>query len=304
MLRFAPLFGPGVHTFYTRIFDHRVVPVLMGYDPLRAAPASRRRAGGPRGGPRATSARRARSTWCPRAHPALDRAAPGGQDPRAGAASRSPTRRPTRCGRPGWATRPGGFVDYVRYPFVARRREGAARAGLRRARYSQPGRAATPTWRYRHPRGRAGPRRRPRERPQKVVPLAPRSAAADADARGARASSSVPRSSRAAPRARASEARGPAGGARPPAADAGRAGVTGRTLAALLERPLLLVALGGGGRVRLRPRASRETLLPVFEFLYTSGGGWRRTGIEQRARRRAPASSWPTTRACCPRTAS
>jgi len=34
VLRFAPLFGPGVHTFYTVIFDHRVVPVLMGFDPL------------------------------------------------------------------------------------------------------------------------------------------------------------------------------------------------------------------------------------------------------------------------------
>jgi UDP-glucose 4-epimerase len=34
VLRFAPLFGPGVRTFYTRIFDNRVVPVLMGYDPL------------------------------------------------------------------------------------------------------------------------------------------------------------------------------------------------------------------------------------------------------------------------------
>jgi UDP-glucose 4-epimerase len=34
VLRFAPLFGPGVRNFYTRIFDHRVVPVLMGYDPL------------------------------------------------------------------------------------------------------------------------------------------------------------------------------------------------------------------------------------------------------------------------------
>jgi UDP-glucose 4-epimerase len=34
VLRFAPLFGPAVHTFYTRIFDRRVVPVLMGYDPL------------------------------------------------------------------------------------------------------------------------------------------------------------------------------------------------------------------------------------------------------------------------------
>jgi len=34
VLRFATLFGPGVRTFYTRIFDHRLVPVLMGYDPL------------------------------------------------------------------------------------------------------------------------------------------------------------------------------------------------------------------------------------------------------------------------------
>ena len=34
VLRFAPLFGPGVSTFYTAIFDHRLVPVLMGYDPL------------------------------------------------------------------------------------------------------------------------------------------------------------------------------------------------------------------------------------------------------------------------------
>jgi UDP-glucose 4-epimerase len=34
VLRLAPLFGPGVRNFYTRIFDHRVVPTLMGYDPL------------------------------------------------------------------------------------------------------------------------------------------------------------------------------------------------------------------------------------------------------------------------------
>ncbi len=34
VLRFAPLLGPRVHTFYTRILDRRVVPVLMGYDPL------------------------------------------------------------------------------------------------------------------------------------------------------------------------------------------------------------------------------------------------------------------------------
>jgi UDP-glucose 4-epimerase len=34
VVRLAPLFGPAVHTFYTRVFDRRVVPVLLGYDPL------------------------------------------------------------------------------------------------------------------------------------------------------------------------------------------------------------------------------------------------------------------------------
>jgi UDP-glucose 4-epimerase len=34
VLRYAPLFGPGVHNFYTRLVDHRLVPVVMGYDPL------------------------------------------------------------------------------------------------------------------------------------------------------------------------------------------------------------------------------------------------------------------------------
>ena len=34
ILRLAPLLGPGVRTFYTQILSKRVVPVLMGYDPL------------------------------------------------------------------------------------------------------------------------------------------------------------------------------------------------------------------------------------------------------------------------------
>ncbi len=34
VLRFAPLFGPEVRTFYTRVFDNRLVPMLMGFDPL------------------------------------------------------------------------------------------------------------------------------------------------------------------------------------------------------------------------------------------------------------------------------
>lgn len=34
VLRMAPLFGPGIRNFYTAIFDKRVVPNLLGYDPL------------------------------------------------------------------------------------------------------------------------------------------------------------------------------------------------------------------------------------------------------------------------------
>ncbi len=34
VLRFAPLLGPNVRTFYSRIFDRRLVPTLLGYDPL------------------------------------------------------------------------------------------------------------------------------------------------------------------------------------------------------------------------------------------------------------------------------
>jgi UDP-glucose 4-epimerase len=34
VLRFATLLGPGVYTFYTRIFSKRVVPVVLGFDPL------------------------------------------------------------------------------------------------------------------------------------------------------------------------------------------------------------------------------------------------------------------------------
>jgi len=34
ILRLAPLLGPGLFTFYTRLFARRVVSVVMGYDPL------------------------------------------------------------------------------------------------------------------------------------------------------------------------------------------------------------------------------------------------------------------------------
>jgi UDP-glucose 4-epimerase len=34
VLRLAPLLGPGLYTFYTRLFSRRVVSVVLGYDPL------------------------------------------------------------------------------------------------------------------------------------------------------------------------------------------------------------------------------------------------------------------------------
>jgi UDP-glucose 4-epimerase len=34
ILRLAPVLGPGVHSFYSRVLSKRVVPVLLGYDPL------------------------------------------------------------------------------------------------------------------------------------------------------------------------------------------------------------------------------------------------------------------------------
>ena len=34
VLRFATLVGPGVHTYYTRLLSKRLVPVVLGYDPL------------------------------------------------------------------------------------------------------------------------------------------------------------------------------------------------------------------------------------------------------------------------------
>ena len=34
VLRFATLLGPGVHTYYTRLLSKRLVPVVLGYDPL------------------------------------------------------------------------------------------------------------------------------------------------------------------------------------------------------------------------------------------------------------------------------
>jgi UDP-glucose 4-epimerase len=118
VLRFAPLLGPGVRTFYTRAFDRRVVTVVMGHDPLLQllhpadavsaleAALERRAAGAfnvvPRGSPLPllTALHLAMKVPVPVPHPI----ARAGLD---------------LLWAVGLAEAPGGFVDYVRYLFVA-----------------------------------------------------------------------------------------------------------------------------------------------------------------------------------------
>jgi UDP-glucose 4-epimerase len=117
MLRFAPLFGPGVRNFYTRIFDHRVVPMLMGYDPLvqmlhpddalTAAEAALARSPGgafnivPKGTiPLASALHLAEKIPVGVPHPVAYVTA-------------------EMLWSAGLGEAPGGFVDYVRYLFVA-----------------------------------------------------------------------------------------------------------------------------------------------------------------------------------------
>jgi len=153
VLRFAPLFGPGVHTFYTRIFDHRVVPMLMGFDPLvqllhpdDATEAALR-----------AIERRPRGVF---------NVAPSHPIPLATMIHLG-TKIPLAVPHPIayvaadalWATgigdAPGGFVDFVRYPFVA---DGAkARRELGWSASYSSREALEAYLRYRHPRGEAGP---------------------------------------------------------------------------------------------------------------------------------------------------
>lgn len=117
VLRFAPLLGPGVRTFYTRLLERRVVPMLLGYDPLvqflhpddalaAAEAAIEGRVGGvfnvvPRRAiPLASALHLAAKLPLPVAHPA------------AYAAS-------AVLWSLGLSPAPGPFLDFVRYPFVA-----------------------------------------------------------------------------------------------------------------------------------------------------------------------------------------
>ena len=133
VLRTSPLLGPGVRNFYTRIFDHRVVPMLMGYDPLlqllhpedalEAFLIALERSGGgafnivPRGSlTLATALHLAEKVPVPVPHPVAY----------AGAEVL-------------WATgvgqAPAGFVDFARYPFLADGEKAERELGFR-ARYS------------------------------------------------------------------------------------------------------------------------------------------------------------------------
>ena len=114
VLRFATLLGPGVHTFYTRMFSKRVVPFVLGYDPLvqllhpddalgRDAALAK--------GPAASSTCSAQHAVAahdpaPRREAHRRRASRGGLP-----AGRHVVGRGPRRGA-------GGFVDYVRFPFV------------------------------------------------------------------------------------------------------------------------------------------------------------------------------------------
>lgn len=117
VLRFAPLLGPGVRTFYSRLLDNRVVPMLLGYDPLvqllhpddalaALEAALGRRVGGAfnvvprRSMPLASALHLAAKVPVPVAHPF------------AYAASRM-------LWSLGLSPAPDSFLDFVRYPFVA-----------------------------------------------------------------------------------------------------------------------------------------------------------------------------------------
>jgi UDP-glucose 4-epimerase len=148
LLRFAPLFGPGIHNFYTAIFDHRVVPVLMGYDPLMQllhpedamagfmAGVEHGRAGAfnivpSRPIPLVTALHLSAKVPVPVPHPAAYVAA-------------------DLLWASGVVAAPGGFVDYVRYPFLGDGEKARRELGFTPRHSSRD--ALTAYLRYRYPR--------------------------------------------------------------------------------------------------------------------------------------------------------
>jgi UDP-glucose 4-epimerase len=151
VLRMALLLGPGVRTFYTRIFDRRMLPVLMGYDPLvqllhpdDAVAAFEAALAEPRAGafnvvptrpiPLLSALHLAEKVPVPVPHPVAYAAA-------------------DLLWVAGVGQAPAGFVDYVRFPFVADGEKARREMGFV-ARHSSR-EALVSYLRYRHPRAAA-----------------------------------------------------------------------------------------------------------------------------------------------------
>jgi UDP-glucose 4-epimerase len=152
VLRLAILFGPGVHTFYTRLFDRRLLPVLLGYDPLvqllhpdDAVAALEAALREPRAGafnvvptrplPLVSALHLAEKVPVPVPHPVAYAAA-------------------DLLWAAGVGLAPAGFVDYARFPFVADGEKARRELGFS-ARHSSRD-ALMSYLRYRHPRPSAG----------------------------------------------------------------------------------------------------------------------------------------------------
>jgi UDP-glucose 4-epimerase len=167
VLRLATVFGPGVRTFYTRLFDRRLLPVLLGYDPLvqllhpdDAVAALEAALAQPRGGafnvvparpiPLLSALHLAEKVPVPVAHPIAYAAA-------------------DLLWAAGVGHAPAGFVDYVRFPFVADGDKARRELGFA-ARHSSRD-ALLSYLRYRHPRAHA-PAADAGERPSGPDPVA------------------------------------------------------------------------------------------------------------------------------------
>ena len=314
VLRLAPLFGPGVRNFYTRVFDHRVVPVLMGYDPLvqllhpedalAALEAALERSPG------------GAFNVVPRGSLTLVTGSPPRrQDPRAGAAP------PGLCGlRPavghGRGSGPGRLRGLRALPLRRGWGEGRARAGV-------PGAAQQPRRAHGLPRVPLPVARRtpvlPRpfheERPR-WCPSRPAGALRPRSGRPASAEAAEPRESvgpstaegelREITRCGERPGRAPGAGDRSwPWRACSRRAATGLrwpSLARLWKAIYFSWHSEETDEYGYDPQFA-ETVRPLLRVPLLGLVAGRGGGSRERARRRAPGSWWPITRECCPTTA-
>ncbi|HVR71329.1 MAG TPA: NAD-dependent epimerase/dehydratase family protein [Vicinamibacteria bacterium] len=167
VLRLATLFGPGVRTFYTRLFDRRLLPVLLGYDPLvqmlhpdDAVAAFEAALGTGRAGafnvvpsrpiPLLSALHLAEKVPVPVAHPIAYAAA-------------------EVLWAAGVGHAPAGFVDYVRFPFVADGRKAREELGFVAKHSSRDALLSYLRYRHPHPRAASGDRAETPPRPDRVA---------------------------------------------------------------------------------------------------------------------------------------